>query len=62
MEIAHQVKFLAAEALRGVGGVLLDMNGKRFCNELGRRDYVTGPMYENGPPPFSLEDGALRRA
>jgi len=42
-----KVKFLAAEALRGCGGVLLDMNGKRFCNELGRRDYVTGMMWKN---------------
>merc|ERR1712187_637450 len=42
-----KVKFLAAEALRGVGGVLLDMNGNRFCNELGRRDYVTGMMWKN---------------
>merc|ERR1712217_774618 len=41
------VKFLAAEALRGVGGVLLDINGNRFCNELGRRDYVTGMMWKN---------------
>merc|ERR1712137_1110338 len=42
-----KVKFLAAEALRGVGGLLLDMNGNRFCNELGRRDYVTGMMWKN---------------
>merc|ERR1711937_697123 len=42
-----KVKFLAAEALRGVGGLLLDMDGKRFCNELGRRDYVTGMMWKN---------------
>jgi len=42
-----KVKFLAAEALRGVGGVLIDINGKRFCNELGRRDYVTGMMWKN---------------
>merc|ERR1712070_1216800 len=42
-----KVKFLAAEALRGVGGVLLDMNGQRFANELGRRDYVTGQMWKN---------------
>merc|ERR1712151_1291419 len=42
-----KVKFLAAEALRGVGGVLLDMNGNRFANELGRRDYVTGMMWKN---------------
>merc|ERR1719265_2758094 len=31
-----KVKFLAAEALRGVGGLVLDANGKRFANELGR--------------------------
>jgi len=37
-----KVKFLAAEALRGVGGLVFDANGKRFANELGRRDYVTG--------------------
>jgi len=42
-----KVKFLAAEALRGVGGMLLDANGNRFCNELGRRDYVTGMMWKN---------------
>merc|ERR1711959_312933 len=45
-----KVKLLAAEALRGVGGVLLDANGKRFCNELGRRDYVTGMMWKNQGP------------
>merc|ERR1719439_399822 len=44
------VKFLAAEALRGVGGLVLDKNGKRFANELGRRDYVTGEMWKNKPP------------
>merc|ERR1711975_48118 len=41
-----KVKFLAAEALRGVGGIVLDANGKRFANELGRRDYVTGEMWK----------------
>ena len=45
-----KVKFLAAEALRGVGGLILDANGDRFCNELGRRDYVTGEMWKNKPP------------
>merc|ERR1712226_1248468 len=42
-----KVKFLAAEALRGVGGVLLDIEGHRFANELGRRDYDTGMMWKN---------------
>jgi flavocytochrome c len=45
-----KVKFLAAEALRGVGGLVLDRDGKRFANELGRRDYVTGEMWKNKPP------------
>lgn len=42
-----KVKFLAAEALRGVGGILLDREGNRFVDELGHRDYVTGKMWEN---------------
>ncbi len=48
-----KVKFLAAEALRGVGGILLDANGERFCDELGRRDYVSGEM-NKGRGPFRL--------
>jgi flavocytochrome c len=45
-----KVKFLAAEALRGVGGILIDALGNRFCDELGRRDYVTGEMNKNKGP------------
>merc|ERR1719408_213351 len=45
-----KIKFLAAEALRGVGGLILNKEGKRFANELGRRDYVTGEMWKNKPP------------
>ena len=45
-----KVKFLAAEALRGVGGMLVDANGNRFCDELGHRDYVTGLMWKNKGP------------
>ena len=37
-----KIKFLAAEALRGVGNL--------FAYELGRRDYVTGEMWKNEPP------------
>ncbi|EGD76167.1 cytochrome b2 [Salpingoeca rosetta] len=39
-----KVKWLAAEALRGSGAILIDARGNRFCNELGKRDYVTGRM------------------
>ncbi|RKP18852.1 FAD/NAD(P)-binding domain-containing protein, partial [Rozella allomycis CSF55] len=39
----HQ-KFLAPEALRGHGGILVNSFGNRFCNELGLRDEVTGSI------------------
>ncbi|KAI9806642.1 MAG: hypothetical protein M1825_006099 [Sarcosagium campestre] len=43
-------KFLAAEALRGEGGLLLNATGDRFCDELGHRDYVSGEMFKNKFP------------
>eukprot|EP01027_Heterolobosea_sp_BB2_P020749 GEZU01029633.1.p1 GENE.GEZU01029633.1~~GEZU01029633.1.p1 ORF type:complete len:611 (+),score=184.53 GEZU01029633.1:1-1833(+) len=49
-----KVKFLAAEALRGVGGILLDREGQRFADELGHRDYVTGRMWDHNKPPYRL--------
>lgn len=49
-----KVKFLAAEALRGVGGLLINRNGERFVDELEHRDYVTGKMWENDKVSFSL--------
>ncbi|KAG6886309.1 hypothetical protein C0993_006719 [Termitomyces sp. T159_Od127] len=49
-----KVKFLAAEALRGVGGLLLDSKGQRFVDELQHRDYVTGKMWENKHHPIRL--------
>ncbi|CAG8523784.1 2447_t:CDS:2 [Acaulospora colombiana] len=45
-----KIKFLAAEALRGVGGLLLNAEGKRFCDELGHRDYVTGEIWKTKMP------------
>jgi flavocytochrome c len=39
-------KFLAAEALRGEGGLLLNSKGERFCDELGHRDYVSGMIFK----------------
>ena len=43
-------KFLAAEALRGEGGILINAEGDRFCDELGHRDYVSGEMFKNKFP------------
>ncbi|KAF7730818.1 hypothetical protein EC973_001336 [Apophysomyces ossiformis] len=49
-----KVKFLAAEALRGCGGLLLNKDGDRFCDELGHRDYVTGMMWKQKDPTIRL--------
>jgi len=49
-----KVKFLAAEALRGCGGLLLDNTGSRFVDELEHRDHVSGKMWENGKYPIRL--------
>lgn len=44
------LKFLAAEVLRGEGGILL-LNGKRFVNELETRENVTNKI--TATPPIS---------
>lgn len=40
-------KFLAAEALRGKGAILVNEQGKRFGDELGRRDQLTTAINRN---------------
>lgn len=49
-----KIKFLAAEALRGEGGIILDREGRRFCNDLGTRDYVSGRMHAHNKGPYRL--------
>ncbi|CDW51749.1 Hypothetical FAD-dependent oxidoreductase YEL047C [Trichuris trichiura] len=39
-----KTKFLAPEALRGFGGILLNQSGRRFENELAQRDTVTAAI------------------
>jgi len=56
-----KVKFLAAEALRGVGGLLLNNEGKRFVDELQHRDYVTGKIWEQKGKVCSVFYRFLRR-
>jgi flavocytochrome c len=48
------VKFLAAEALRGSGGILLDRDGRRFVDDLGKRDWVSGNMWRHDKAPYRL--------
>lgn len=52
---------MAAEALRGVGGILLEKNGNRFCDELGRRDYVSGEIFKNQGPYRLVLNGAASK-
>lgn len=40
-------KFLAAEAIRASGAILINQEGKRFVNELGLRDEVTNAIFTN---------------
>ena len=52
-------KFLAAEVLRGEGGILLDPSGKRFVNEMETREHVSGVMMKF--PPFRSSDGSIKQ-
>lgn len=45
-----KTKFLAAEALRGTGAIMLNGEGKRFANELARRKDLSEAMISNKGP------------
>ena len=53
MTLLPKIKFLVAETLRGVGGLVFVAHGNHCANELGRRNYVTGEV-QNDKPPFCL--------
>ncbi|KAI5299558.1 hypothetical protein KEM56_003147 [Ascosphaera pollenicola] len=60
---AH-VKILAAEVLRGEGGILLAGTGERFVNELGTRAQVTAAIQKNAemiPVPADAKDPATQQ-
>mmetsp|Transcript_8408 Transcript_8408/g.20673 ORF Transcript_8408/g.20673 Transcript_8408/m.20673 type:complete len:1155 (+) Transcript_8408:182-3646(+) len=44
---SNPTKILAAELMRGVGGILIDHSGNRFANELGTRAYVSEQMLKH---------------
>jgi len=46
VDITNKTKTLCAEVMRGVGGILLNLDGNRFCNELGTRQYIVDKMNE----------------
>ncbi|KAL6079364.1 Fumarate reductase [Balamuthia mandrillaris] len=43
----NPTKFLAPEALRASGGILINQQGKRFTNELGYRNVVTEAIFKH---------------
>ena len=45
-----KLKFLAEEALHGVGGFIFDANGNRVANMMGGQNCVTGEMWKNKSP------------
>lgn len=49
-DVTNPTKFLAPEAVRGCGGILLNHEGKRFVNELGLRDHVSQEIFANCKP------------
>ena len=57
---AGRVKFLAAEMLRGEGGVLL-YRGKRVVNELGTREGVSRVLMDLPPVAEESAEGGLRQ-
>lgn len=50
----NRTKLLCAEMLRGEGGIIVDRDGNRFCNDIGKRDYVTGMMWSHNKPPYRI--------
>ncbi|KAF6793425.1 flavocytochrome c [Colletotrichum sojae] len=55
---ASQYKFLAAEVLRGEGGILLSHEGKRFVNEMETREHVSKAIMALPP---REKDGEIRQ-
>jgi flavocytochrome c len=53
---SDRVKFLAPEALRGHGGILLNQKGSRFVDELQTRDHVSNAIFQN----CQLDNGSFR--
>ncbi|KAL7475463.1 hypothetical protein ACHAW6_001375, partial [Cyclotella cf. meneghiniana] len=42
-------KVLAGEPMHDVDSMLIDCDGKRFCNKLGPRAYITDKMFSQNP-------------
>jgi len=56
-DLESKSKILAPEALRGVGGLLLNREGRRFVDELGRRDHVVEQIRKQKAPIWLVLNG-----
>ncbi|PNH74924.1 hypothetical protein VD0001_g2615 [Verticillium dahliae] len=54
-------KFLAAEMLRGEGGILLSSDGRRFVNELATREVVSRAIMQQGQPAGDEDEATVRQ-
>ncbi len=50
----NKTKTLCGEVMRGVGGILVNASGERFCNELGTRQYVVDQMANQNTDKFII--------
>lgn len=60
-DAANRSKVLASESLRGDGGIILDRHGRRFVNELAKRDLVSSEMLKHGGPFFIVINSRISR-
>ena len=51
---SNRYKAMASEALRGDGGIIIDRFGKRFVNELSKRDFLSSEIVKNPNGPFRI--------
>ncbi|CAE8599640.1 unnamed protein product [Polarella glacialis] len=56
-----KVKILAAEVLRSAGGILLNAQGERFCNEMGPLDHILSEMWKTPAPLWLCLNAAASR-
>jgi flavocytochrome c len=51
---ANRYKAMASEAIRGDGAIIVDRFGKRFVNELSKRDFLSSEILNNPNGPFRI--------
>ena len=58
---SNRFKVPASESLRGDGGIILDKEGRRFVNEVAKRDVLSREMLKRGGPFFLVINSRIAR-